>query len=281
LYTTYMPYEGGTVRDARARPGRPVAAPRGSAPALRLERIHHRSLRDRVVVAIRNAIIRGAFRPGEKVPEQDLADELGVSRTPIREAIRILEQQGLVETRPKSGTFIARVDRRDVRDGLLLRTELEQLAVRQAMERMDEREWDELCARLQGLVEGMAEAVDRGDPVAATELDIEFHTTLIEAAGNRYLSQAWRLVGLPFLIWSPEREIYPQSREAWTEWSTGRHGELLEALRTRDPEACAAGVRSHIARKLLDLEGELPEGHVGAGEAKQSSGTSGEGGMEG
>lgn len=76
----------------------------------RLIKIPQTLLRDQIVNAIRDAIIQGKFKPGEKIPEQELAEQLGVSRTPIREAIRILEQQGLVQPRPKNGTYIARIN---------------------------------------------------------------------------------------------------------------------------------------------------------------------------
>ncbi|MGH3029734.1 MAG: GntR family transcriptional regulator [Gaiellaceae bacterium] len=219
----------------------------------RLDKIPQRSLRSQIVVAIRDAIIQGKFRPGEKVPEEELADQLGVSRTPIREAIRILEQQGLVETRPKNGTFIARVDWGEARDGLLVRATLEELAVRQAIERMERREWEAFCARLGQLLDGMNEAIANSDPIRPTELDTEWHTLLIDAARNSYLSRAWRLVGLPFLIWSPERELYPLPPEKWSVF-TGRHRKLLAALRRRDADLAAEAIRSHIFEKLLDLE---------------------------
>ncbi len=218
-----------------------------------LDKIPQRSLRSQVVEAIRDAIIQGKFRPGEKVPEEELAEQLGVSRTPIREAIRILEQQGLVETRPKNGTFIASVDWDEARDGLLVRATLEELAVRQAIERMEPPEWDAFCGRLGQLLDGMSEAIANGDPIRPTDLDTEWHTLLIDAARNHYLSRAWRLVGLPFLIWSPERELYPLSPEKWTA-ATSRHRELLAALRRRDPDRAAEAIRSHIFQKLLDLE---------------------------
>lgn len=265
------PRDDGPGRGDVMRERDEVGGSRRGAMGRPLERIHRVSLRDRIVTAIRDAIIQGKFKPGEKVPEQELAEQLGVSRTPLREAIRILEQQGLLETRPKNGTFIAKVDRREARDGLLVRTALEELAVRQGIERMGPGQWDELCEQLEGLLHGMSEAVRRGDPVTATELDIEWHTVLIHAAENRYLSQAWRCVGLPFLIWSPERELYPQSPEEWIVGFTERHAELLDALRSRDPEACAEAVRLHIARKLLDLERDELE-RAGASRASEGTG---------
>jgi DNA-binding GntR family transcriptional regulator len=254
----------------------PALAEPGAHPAShRLEKLTQRSLRDRSVRAIRDAIVQGKFRPGEKIPEQDLAEQLGVSRTPIREAIRILEEQGLVETKPKNGTFIARVDRRAARDGLAVRTALEELAIRQAIDRLDPAGWHELCGKLEAVLVEMAAAVGRGDPAAATECDTQWHTMLLEAAGNRYLSRAWRLVGLHLLIWSPERELYPQTPEEWAVGFTERHAELLETLRGRDPDACARAIRSHISRKLLDLEIEGTNEHAGTTGAPTTTETSG------
>ena len=224
----------------------------------RLNRIQQTSLRDQVVGAIHHAVIRGDFKPGEKIPEQELAEQLGLSRTPIREAIRILEQQGLVETRPKSGTYIVRIDREEVRDGLLVRSALEELAVRQAVARLDRAEWNDLCEKLQHLLHAMGEAVDKGDPIATTELDMEWHTLLVEAAQNRCLARAWRNTGLPFLLWPPERELYPLADEKWRSASFGRHQGLLTALRGRDPDICGEAVRSHILVKLGDLADSHP-----------------------
>lgn len=241
----------------------------------RLAKIARTSLRDQVVQAIRDAIIQGKFKPGEKVPEHDLAEQLGVSRTPIREAIRILEQQGLVETRPKNGTYIAGLDREQVRGALIVRAALEELAVRQALEHLDAEEWYRFCDRLEGLLHGMRDATERGDPVGATELDVEWHTLLIDAAANPYLSRAWRAAGLSFLIWSPERELYPLAQEEWIGLFDSRHREALKALRTRDPDTAAEAVRGHILRKLDDVEGGAtrePEG-AGATDARKDGST--------
>ncbi len=216
------------------------------------------SLRDRVVAAIRDAIVQGRLRPGEKVPEDELAQQLGVSRTPIREAIRILEQQGLVRVRPKKGTYIAQVDRRDVADGLSVRISLEELAVREAIDRLSEDQWVALCRRLEDLLSEMDAAVVASDAVTATELDIEFHTALIRAADNRFLAQTWRLVGVPLLVWAPERELYPQSQAELFVGLSERHRTLLEAIRQRDPDLSAVAIREHIERKLDDIVEHAP-----------------------
>lgn len=218
----------------------------------RLSKLPQTSLREQIVNAIRDAIIEGKFKAGEKIPEQELAEQLGVSRTPIREAIRVLEHQGLVEIRPKNGTYIASLNLEEARDGLHVRAALEELAVRQAIERLNPREWEQFCQNLQHLLDGMGDAVARGDPVAATELDIEWHSRLIDTARNRYLSRAWRNTGLPFLIWSIERELYPLPAGELAVFNV-RHQELLTVFRRRDPDECGEAVRFHILRKLSDL----------------------------
>lgn len=238
------------------------------------------SLRDQVVRAIRDAIIQGRLRPGEKIPELELAAQLGVSRTPIREAIRTLEEQGLVETRARSGTFVARLRWEEARDSLLVRAALEELAVRQAIQRMDSREWGDLCATLQRVLDGMREAIERSDPIAATELDVDWHTRLIDAARNRYLSRTWRVVGLASLIWSPERELYPIPRASWPVVFELRHDNLLEALRSRDPERAAAAVRDHVSEKLHDLIEGIPDGYEDRESSPPASPAGGAGGEE-
>ncbi|GEM_PF-145968 len=241
--------------------------PQGSS---RLRKIQQASLRDQIVSAIRDAVIQGRFRSGEKIPEQDLADELGVSRTPIREAIRILELQGLVESRPKNGTYIATLHRAEIQDSLLVRVSLEELAVRQALERMDEQEWSALCGRLEHLLHGIHEAVRRDDAIAAIELDMQWHTSLIDAAGNRYLSRLWYNAGFAFLTWSPDRERYPLAFDQWGVVFHARHRELLDALRGRDPGRCCEAIRIHIMRKLFDIDAQHSAAQRVHGAARRS-----------
>ena len=228
-------------------------------PAQRLARIQHSSLRDLVVDTIRDAIIQGKLKPGDKIPEIELAEQLGVSRTPIREAIRILEQQGLLNTRPKNGTYIARLNPAEVRDSLLVRASLEELAVKQALEQATVEEWAALCDALEGVVHGMRHALEAGDTIAAIELDTKFHTLLIDGANNGYLSRTWSVVGLPFLIWAPERELYPLAEADSTIAFNERHAELVTVFRTRDTDACTASIRSHNLRKLVDVGASAAE----------------------
>jgi len=220
----------------------------------RLTKLPQNSLRAQIVRAIRDAIIQGKFKSGEKIPEQELAEQLGVSRTPIREALHVLEQQGLVQIRPKNGTYIAKLDRKEVRDGLYVRGALEELAVRQALERISAEEWEDFCRELEDLLKRMREAVASGNTVVATELDMEWHTQLIEVARNPYLSRTWHKMGFHLLVWSPERELYPLTQKKLRDVFNRRHSDLLAAFRTRDPETCATAVRVHIQEKVADID---------------------------
>jgi DNA-binding GntR family transcriptional regulator len=216
-----------------------------------LQPLRRDTLRDDVVRAIRDAIIQGRLRPGEKVPEEELAQQLKVSRTPVREAIRVLEAQGLVVVRPKRGTYISMPDREDAADGLAVRTALEELAVNQAMERLDEADWSQLCDELQSILKQMSDVTSQANAIREIELDIEFHSTVIRAAHNRHLWRSWHALGIPFLVWSPERGMYPDSEPD----IVARHQDLLNAIRSRDPAQCSAAIRRHIARKLEDIPG--------------------------
>lgn len=210
------------------------------------------SLRDQILDAIRNAIIVGKFKAGEKIPEQDLADQLGVSRTPIREAIRVLEQQGLLEIRPQNGTYVASLNKEDSKDGLYVRAALEELAVQQALERQSPQNWDVLCQQYEQLLVEGHRAVELSDPVAGIDFDMKWHGLLVDAARNRSLSRIWRMTGLANLIWSFEFDLYPINKQAFTAW-VQRHEELLDAFRGRDPDVCAAAIRFHILRKITDV----------------------------
>jgi DNA-binding GntR family transcriptional regulator len=190
-----------------------------------LQPLKREALRDQVVKAIRDAIIQGRLRPGEKVPEGDLAQQLTV-------------------------TYITMPDRDDATDGLAVRAALEILAVDQAIERSDESDWNYLYGQLEDILAGMAEAVSSNDTIRAVEFDIEFHATLMKASKNRHLLRSWHAVGIPFLVWFPERELYPGMPPDLVE----RHREVLLALQSRDPVVCEHAIRAHMAQKLADIE---------------------------
>jgi DNA-binding GntR family transcriptional regulator len=223
-----------------------------------LKSLQIKPLRERAADAVRDAIVAGELAPGDRIPEGDLATQLGVSRAPIREAIRILEQQGLVVVHPKSGTFVSRLTLEQVYDGQCVRAALEELAVRQALQRLDIAQWQALCNHLAGVSEQMQELVVDDAPDPATkrreaELDIEWHAVIVQATLNQTLIQTWRNVAwltrimMRNVVGSPSSEEWAQTVES--------HEALLAVLRRRNPEECVAATHTHVLARASRLLG--------------------------
>src|SRR5699024_6703055 len=142
-------------------------------------------LRDVVFNTLRQAIITGEFAPGERLMEIALANRLGVSRTPIREAIRKLELEGLVVMIPRRGAEVARITEKDLRDVLEVRASLEELAIGLACERRTDEEIGELRRAL----EKFREVLREGDVTKIAESDVDFHDIIFSATQNARLIQ--------------------------------------------------------------------------------------------
>ena len=137
-------------------------------------------LRDVVFNTLRRAILRGELKPGERLMEIQLANKLGVSRTPIREAIRKLELEGLVLMIPRKGAEVAEITEKNLRDVLEVRCALEELAVQLACERIDQDKLNDLHAA----AEHFREILDSDDITAIGEADEAFHDVIFAATGN-------------------------------------------------------------------------------------------------
>ena len=140
----------------------------------------YQPLREIVCEVLRDAIRGGILKPGEWLKENDLADELLVSRTPVREAIRKLEQEGYVVTVPRRGAYVASVSIRDINEIFEIRAALEALACELAAERITDEEQE----RLERLLVGIGRAIEEHD---MERTDIEFHELLYQAARNERL----------------------------------------------------------------------------------------------
>jgi DNA-binding GntR family transcriptional regulator len=207
-------------------------------------------LREQIAQAIRRAILSGELRAGDRVPEQELAGRLGVSRLPVREAIRMLEQQGLLVARPNLGVAVAEPTHAEISDAAHVRAALEALAVEQALERSSAEEWAEHCATLALLLDEMRAAGERHDEPGGVEKDIEWHGLMIRAAKNRSLDRAWENLGMaiPLMV----QASIATNRDLEARWAdvVKDHQELLGALRRRDVEIARQAVRAHIFRRL-------------------------------
>lgn len=140
-------------------------------------------LREVVFNALRQAIIEGEFQPGERLMEVTLANRLGVSRTPVREAIRMLELEGLVVMIPRRGAEVAKITVKDLKDALEVRMAMEALSVRLACERIDDKGKEELKAACINF----KEAINSKLVPAIVEGDEAFHNVIYKASKNNKL----------------------------------------------------------------------------------------------
>lgn len=142
-------------------------------------------LRDVVFNTLRKAILTGELKPGERLLEIQLANQLGVSRTPIREAIRKLELEGLVIMMPRRGAEVAQITEKDLRDVLEVRRALDALCAELACDRITEEEKQKLKAAC----DEFEKATDTGDATTIAAADVALHDIIVEVTGNRRLIQ--------------------------------------------------------------------------------------------
>lgn len=142
-------------------------------------------LRDVVFNTLREAILKGELVPGERLMEKQLAERMGVSRTPIREAIRKLELEGLVIMVPRKGAEVARITEKDIKDVLEVRASLEELAVKLACEKMTSEEIEEL----KRVMVEFSVAAESGQIDEVIKKDVEFHDVIFNATANEKLIQ--------------------------------------------------------------------------------------------
>lgn len=195
-------------------------------------------LRDVVFNTLRQAIITGEFVPGERLMEIALANRLGVSRTPVREAIRKLELEGLVVMIPRKGAEVARITEKDLRDVLEVRSSLEELAAGLATERLD----DESREKIQTALDNFREAIETDDNPKIADCDVEFHDTVFEATQNKRLIQ---------IINNLREQIYRYRLEyvkdtAYHVVLLKEHEELVEAMFSGDKERAQEIMKRHI-----------------------------------
>ena len=157
-----------------------------------LPQIKNMSIREQTLDTLREAILSGELKPGHTLTEMDLSRQLGVSRAPVREALRILNSEGLVETVPYHGTTVRRLTKGDIEEIYSMRILLETYALEQAIEVGDPAD----SGRLRLLVDGMVAAGENADIKAVNELDRDFHDTLIEICGNSLFLSMWQTVAM-------------------------------------------------------------------------------------
>jgi DNA-binding GntR family transcriptional regulator len=199
---------------------------------------NYKPLREIVFEAIREAIINGDLKQGERLMETQLADEMGVSRTPVREAIRKLELEGFVVMIPRKGAYVAGLSLKDIVDVFEIRAALEALAGSLAAERMTDNELEEL----ERLLVRIGECAERKDVEQFVELDTQFHDILFQASRNARLSQMINNLRDQIQRFRATSLAYPGRLK----YAFDEHKKIVEALSERNSELVAILAKDHI-----------------------------------
>lgn len=209
-------------------------------------------LRDVVFKTLRQAILKGELSPGERLMEIQLAKKLGVSRTPIREAIRKLELEGLVLMIPRRGAEVAGITEKNLRDVLEVRRALEDLAIDLACQRMSEEQLDELTHA----EEDFAKAIDNKDAIMIAQYDEKYHEIIYKSTGND------RLISM---LGNLREQMYRYRLEYIKEEDKRpilviEHSNILRALKARKVNDAKQAMREHIDNQVLTVSQNIKEG---------------------
>ena len=208
-------------------------------------------LRDVVFKTLRQAILTGELQPGERLMEITLANRLGVSRTPVREAIHKLEQEGLVIMMPRRGAQVAQITEKDLIEVLEVRLGLEEMAVRFACERMTDGQFTELCQA----ADEFSAAIDRDDLTALAQADEKFHSLICRATGNDCLCSITNNLREQMYRYRIEHLKNHDARKNLD----GEHKAICAALEKRNAEEAQAILYSHIENQQQSIIQMLKE----------------------
>lgn len=208
-------------------------------------------LRDVVFNTLREAILKGDLKPGERLMELQLAAKLGVSRTPIREAIRMLEQEGLAVTMPRKGAEVAKMTLKDMEDVLEIRDALDELAVRIACQKIS----DEQLKQLEDMKELFEKSTQTGNVKKIAEADVTFHDVIYEATGNPKLVTL--LNNLREQVYRYRVEYIKDPKNYPT--LIAEHEAILESLKNRDVKNAVEAMHVHVANQAEAVKTVIQE----------------------
>ncbi len=218
-----------------------------------LPSIENKSLRERVLDALRDAILNGDFQPGQPLIETELAAQLGTSRAPLREALQILSTEGLVEIVPYHGATVRTLNRRDIEELYSLRSLLETFAARQIIENNNA----EAVPALREVFEQMLKAAEAEDIKQVNALDRDFHDTLIVMSDHKLLDSTWNAVSLAVRYVMAQRN----RRNSDMRQIAYNHLPIIEAIEKKDIPLVTRLLEEHIAssRDLLVEQWDTPK----------------------
>ena len=195
-------------------------------------------LRDIVFKTLREAIITGDLQPGERLMEIKLANELGVSRTPVREAIRKLELEGLVIMTARKGAEVAPINEKDLKEVLEIRKSLESLACELSCRNVKDTD----IRKLRSINQEIARGVDTEDIELITQKDVEFHEIINTLTDNQRLIQM--LHQLKEHIFRYRFEYIKEMKNKQT--IVDEHNRIIDAIASKDPKKASSEIEQHI-----------------------------------
>ncbi|WP_417260026.1 GntR family transcriptional regulator [Celeribacter sp.] len=210
------------------------------------EGFHGDNLPEKIAYSLRRDILRGRLNPGDAIKERDNAEELGVSRTPMREAIRILAQEGLVILRRARSPIVAQPSFKTLADQVEVMLNLEKLSAEIACRAASEEEIEEVVE----LTDLMEDTFDQSDPLDMFELDMKFHAMIARMSHNETLAdmhtsllqRLWRARYLTAMEKRNRQRVITQ------------HTAIIDALRARNPLQAAAAIQVHLGHLSEDLK---------------------------
>ncbi|GLI38080.1 GntR family transcriptional regulator [Geobacter hydrogenophilus] len=213
----------------------------------------HLTLREKILETIRDAIMTGALKPGEKVAEPDLAERFGISRTPIREAFRQLESEGYLTVIPRKGAVVTSFSPRDVEEFYAIKSILEGYAARRACEKLSTKDIE----RLRSINDRLRNMANDGDVKHFFRIHNDFHDLFLKAADNEKLYEL-----ITNLVRKFQRLRYASlSLPGRMKISVQEHDKIIEAFLKRDPDKAEVLVRKNAeygGKVLMQNDGAPP-----------------------
>ena len=209
----------------------------------------HLTLRERIVEFIKNAVINGRLKPGERVPESEIAEKFGISRTPIREAFRQLESEGFLTMTPRKGAVVSPITAKDVREFYTIKSLLEGYAAGKACEKLKEKD----LKKLKDINNEMQRYAEKDNVNMFFKLDNRFHETFLSACGNDKLCSL-----TDQLVQQFERfRVTALSLPGRMENSVRQHTDIINALERGEETEVADLVRANAESNCEVLVEEL------------------------
>jgi DNA-binding GntR family transcriptional regulator len=211
-------------------------------------RIQQPSLVRIAAETIREMVLGGELRPGDRLVEERLTEELGISRPPLREALRLLEQEGLVLSMPRRGVIVTPLSAQDVYEIFTLRTTYERMAIELGVPCKD----PELLARCHRAINAMVQAAKAEDRGQFVRSSFEFHVAIIGLARHRRLEDAYRGLSLQLHIYIAANTRAREERNESLDENIERHRRLLVAVERGDRDDVLSELANHGDRTFLE-----------------------------